>query len=76
MDIVVDTRSVLISSWLPEFLHLVAGVIVIKNKLGEIRNDPETSKIGLSSNIESTPVAHFTWLAFVFVHFRNAVDHT
>ena len=76
MDIVVDTRSVLISSWLPEFLHLIAGVIVVKNKLGEICNDPETSEIGLSTNIESTPVTHFTWLAFVSVHFGDAVDHS
>lgn len=76
MDIVVDTRSVLISSWLPEFGDLVAGVIEVKKILREVGDNPESSEIGLSSNVEAAEVAQFSWLAFVFDHFAEAIEHT
>ena len=49
MDVVVNTSLVVETSWGPELLHIVTGVVVVKTVLTEPANEEQSDPVGFKS---------------------------
>lgn len=75
VDIVVDTRLVMETSRLPELWHVRAGpVVVIKNELTGVANDPQSEEVSLTSNVEGTSgITRVLGIALIIANLLEAV---
>jgi hypothetical protein len=56
VDIVIDTSVIVKASWLPEFLHVSIGVIVIKQEHRRVANQEEAEVVSLETCVKGLEV--------------------
>ena len=65
VDVVVDTGLVVEARWLPELLHVVVRVVVVKHELGQVADQEESQEVGLETGVERLEVRAVLLIALV-----------
>lgn len=56
VDVVVDTSLEIEASGLPELLHIVVAVVIVKKELREVADEEESKEVGFEASIEGLEV--------------------
>jgi len=74
VDVVIDTCVVVEAGWLPEFLHVRVGMVIIEQEHGSVANQEEAQEVGLETRVEGLEVRAILGVALVAEDLSEAIE--